>query len=246
MLFGLHVLLRTLVLPPASPLLIGVAGLLLWRGRPRLGMALCAVCITTMWLLSTPIIAEALGRSVEAYPALDPAHLTPRQAAAQAIVVLGGGFRRDAPEAGGDAPSLAADLRLIEAAKVARATHLPILVSGAAREAAAMKRFMEEDMQLPVRWVESASKDTRDNALFSAAMLDKEGIHRIILVTSSTHMARAAAEFAAAGFEVTAAPAEMVTHDELGVVRIIPSAMALHRSHVALYEWVGGLVRRLD
>jgi uncharacterized SAM-binding protein YcdF (DUF218 family) len=245
MLFGLHVLLRTLVLPPVSPLLVGIAGLLCWRARPRLGMALCVVCIVTLWALATPFLADVLGRSAEGYPALDPAHLTPGQARAQAIVVLGGGVRRGAPEAGGDAPSVTADLRLIEAAKVARVTHLPILISGAAHEAAAMRRFMEEDMQLPVRWVESASKDTRENARFSAAILDKEDIHRIILVTSSMHMVRAAAEFTAAGFDVTAAPAEMVTLDEPGVLTLIPSALALYRSHVAVYEWVGRLVRAL-
>jgi uncharacterized SAM-binding protein YcdF (DUF218 family) len=241
--FGLHVLLHTLILPPASPLLIGVAGLLLWRRRPRIGMALCAACIVTLWALSVPILADALARSAENYPALDPLHLTANQARAQAIVILGGGFRSGAPEAGGDAPSVVADLRLIEGAKVARATHLPILVSGSAREAAAMRRFMEEDLGLPVRWVESASINTRENAVFSAAILGKEGIRRIILVTSSPHMTRAAAEFAAAGFEVTAAPAEMLTRDELGALSFVPSVMALHRSYAALYELIGRLVR---
>lgn len=241
--FGLHLLLRTLILPPASPLLVGAAGLLLCRRRPRLGMALCAVCIVTLWALSVPILADALARSAEDYPALDPAHLTASQARAQAIVILGGGFRSDAPEAGGDAPSVAADLRLIEGAKAARATHLPILVSGSAREAVAMRRFMEEDLGLPVRWVESASSNTHENAVFSAVILGKEGIRRIILVTSSPHMTRAAAEFTAAGFEVTAAPAEMLTRDQHGALLFVPSVMALYRSHSALYELIGRLVR---
>lgn len=241
--FGLHVLLRTLILPPASPLLVGAAGLLLWRRRPRIGMALCALCIVTLWALSVPILADALARSAEAYPALDPARLTASQARAQAIVILGGGLRGDAPEAGGDAPSAAADLRLIEGAKVARATHLPILVTGSPREAVAMRRFMQEDLGLPVRWVESASSNTHENAVFSAAILGKEGVRRIILVTSSPHMMRAAAEFAAAGFEVIAAPAEMLTRDERGALLFVPSIMALYRSHSALYELIGRLVR---
>jgi uncharacterized SAM-binding protein YcdF (DUF218 family) len=241
--YGLHILLRTLLLPPASPLLIGVAGLILWHRRARLGMALCAVCIVTLWALSTPIVANTLGRATEGYPALDPGHLTASQARAQAIVILGGGVRRNAPEVGADAPSAVADLRLIEGAKVARATHLPVLMSGGPDEAAAMRRFMEEDLQLPVRWVESRSRNTHENAVFSAAILGKEGIRRIILVTSSPHMARAAAEFAAAGFEVTAAPAEMMTRDEPGMLAIAPSPMALLRSHSALYELIGRLVR---
>src|ERR1700735_3846645 len=132
--YELHILRRTLFLPPASPLLIGMAGLVLWRRRPRLGKALFAVCIVTLLALCTPLLADALAHAAEDYPALDPAHLTANQARAQAIVILGGGTRRNAPEAGGDAPGGGTELRLIEGARGARATHLPILVSGGADE----------------------------------------------------------------------------------------------------------------
>jgi len=239
----LRIFLKALLLPPGGPLLIGVAGLLIWARRPRLGLALCAVSIGSLWLLSMPIVSDALTRATEGYPALDPTHLTETQARAQAIVILGGGVRRGAPEVGGDAPSTYADLRLIEGAKIARATQLPILVSGSAREAAAMRRFVEENLQIPVRWSETASTNTHENALYSARLLRREGIERVILVTSSTHMVRAVAEFTAAGLEVTAAPAEMWTHDERGAVAFVPTVLALYRSHVALYEWAGRVAR---
>jgi uncharacterized SAM-binding protein YcdF (DUF218 family) len=242
---GLRMLLKTLILPPAAPLLIGVAGLLYWTRRPRLGFALCATAIGSLWLLATPIVADALARAAEGYPALDPLQLTAPQARAQAIVILGAGVRSNAPEVGGDAPTTHADLRLIEGAKVARATHLPILLSGTAEETGAMRRFLEEDLQLPVRWVEGASSNTHENAVFSARLLRRQGIDRIILVTSSVHMVRAAAEFTAAGFDVTAAPAEMWTRDERGMLALVPSVLALYRSHVALYEWAGRLVRQV-
>ena len=229
-------------LPPGGPLLLGVAGLLCWPRRPRLGFALCAAAIVSLWLLATPLVSDALTRAAEGYPALDPEHLTAVQARAQAIVILGGGLRRRAPEIGADAPGMHAVLRLIEGGKIARATHLPLLVSGSARETAAMRRFIEEDLQLPVRWVEGASTDTHDNAVFTARLLRPQGIDRIILVTSSAHMARAAAEFTAAGFDVTAAPAEMWTRDETGPLVFVPSVSALDRSHTALYEWAGKIV----
>jgi uncharacterized SAM-binding protein YcdF (DUF218 family) len=245
--YEVHILLRTLYLPPASPLLIGLAALVVWRRRPRLAMALCTICIVTLWVLSTPIVADALARTTEGYPALDPARLSANQARAQAIVILGGGVRRNAPEAGGDTPSAETDLRLIEGARVARATHLPILTSGSRDEAPAMRRFMEEDLQLPVRWVESESRNTHDNAVLSAAILGKEGIRRIILVTSGSHMTRAAAEFAAAGLEITAAPSDMVGGDERGALAfalsLAPSIGALGRSTSAIYELTGRLVR---
>jgi uncharacterized SAM-binding protein YcdF (DUF218 family) len=240
---GLRILLKALILPPSGPLLLAVAGLVCWPRRPRLGFTLCALGIGSLWLLATPIISDALARSAEGYPPLDPAHLTASQASAQAIVILGGGVRRNAPEVGGDAPGTHADLRLIEGAKIARATHLPVLISGSGGEAAAMRRFLEDDLQVPVRWLESASATTHENAVYSARLLRKQGIDRIILVTSSPHMVRAAAEFAAAGLQVTAAPAEMWTRDERGALGFVPSVLALYRSHIALYEYAGRLVR---
>jgi uncharacterized SAM-binding protein YcdF (DUF218 family) len=241
-LFGLRILLRGLFLPPAGPLLIGLAGLLFWRRRPRVGFALCAAGIVSLWLLATPFVADAISRSTENYPALDPAHLTPTQAQARAIVILGGGFRHNAPEVGADTPSTTGDLRLIEGARVARATHLPVLISGAPPEAAAMRRFMEQDLQVPVAWVEGESWTTRQNAEFTARMLLPLGIDRIILVTSSPHMTRAAGDFTAAGFKVTTAPADMTTRDEPGLLWLVPSTHALSRSEAALYEWAGRFV----
>jgi uncharacterized SAM-binding protein YcdF (DUF218 family) len=243
-LFWLKVVFRGLILPPAFPLLIAVAGLLLWPRRARLGYTLCAIGIVSLWLLSTPFVADAIGRSAENYPPLDPAHLIRAQAEAQAIVILGGGFRRAAPEVGADTPSNTGDLRLIEGARVARATHLPVLISGAPPEAAAMQRFMREDLQVPVRWIEGKSWTTRQNAEFSARMLQPLGIDRIILVTSSPHMTRAVGDFTAAGFQVTAAPADMVTRDDPGVFWFVPSVPALSRSEAALYEWAARLVHR--
>ncbi len=236
---------KALILPPAGPLIVGVAGLLLCLRRPRLGFALCAVAIGALWLFATPIVADKLTRATEAYPALDPAHLTDTQARAQAIVILCGGGRRGAPEVGGDAPSVTGDLRAIEGAKVARATHLPILVSGSVLEANAMRDLLAADLGTPARWVETASTDTHDNAVFSAKLLAAQDIKRIILVTSSAHMARAVDEFTAAGFEVTAAPAEMWTWDERGPLRFVPSMPALDRSRTGLYEWGGRMVRAL-
>jgi uncharacterized SAM-binding protein YcdF (DUF218 family) len=242
--FELRLLLKALILPPGGPLVVGLIGLLLALRRPRVGLALCAIAIGSLWILSMPIVADALARAAEAgYPALDPAHLTAEQARAQAIVIIGGGLRHNAPEVGADAPSTHADLRLVEGAKIARATGLPVAVSGSTGEAAAMRRFLEEDLQVPVTWVESVSTNTHENAVFSARLLRPKGIERIILVTSAAHVPRATAEFQAAGFTVSAAPAEMWTWDERGARAYVPSMLALSRSQVAFYEWAGRLLR---
>lgn len=240
-----RIFLKVLLLPPSISVLIGIVGLSLWARRPRLGFGLAAASIVSLWLLATPVISDSLARSTEPYPAFDPEHLTAAQSQAQAIVILGGGTRRNAPEVGADAPGVRTTFRLIEGARVARATHLPVLISGAPREAAAMRRFLEQDLGVPVRWVENASTTTHENAVFTARLLGREGIERIVLVTSAMHMPRSVIEFRAAGFDVSEAPAEMWTHDERGALGFVPSASALERSHNALYEWAGRLAQML-
>jgi len=100
--------------------------------------------------------------------------------------------------------------RLSYGAFVARHTGLPILVTGAPREAVTMQTSLVRDFGVPVRWVENQSRDTFENARYTAQMLKPEGIGRIILITSSTHLWRAVHEYEDAGFEVVPAPAGRV------------------------------------
>jgi uncharacterized SAM-binding protein YcdF (DUF218 family) len=125
---------------------------------------------------------------------------------------------------------------------------LPVLVTGGLLYeqrpiAAAMAQFLERDFSTPVRWVEGRARDTHENALFSAALLLPAGVHRIILVTGSMHMARSVDEFQSAGFEVIPAPVHLLTHESWSPRRVIPEIEALERSHSALYELLGRAVR---
>jgi uncharacterized SAM-binding protein YcdF (DUF218 family) len=239
----IKILHRALVLPPGSLLLLGAIGILLWNRRPGLGFLFCVLSLLGFWALSTPIVADALARSAEQYPALDLKSFNTAGSGAQAIVILGGGVRRDAPDYGADEPNAATTMRLIEGARVARATHLPILVTGGPEEAPAMRSLLEDDLQVPVKWVEAASLDTRNNAQYSAAILGAQHITRIILVTSATHMARSVAEFEAVGMDPIAAPAQISTPDFRGILAFIPEQESLDRSYAAAYEWIGRLAR---
>jgi uncharacterized SAM-binding protein YcdF (DUF218 family) len=240
-------LLGELVVPPAGPLLVVFLGWFLGRFRPRLGAFLSVAGVLSLWLLATPFIADRLVRSVEDYPPLDP----DRPTGAQAIVILAGGTRHLAPEYGGeDAPKVYTLQRMAYGAAVARATHLPVAVSGGIvhggeAEALVMKRFLERDFRQPVAWAETASRDTHQNAVFTARMLAPLGIHRIILVTSSPHMHRSIREFRAAGFEPVAAPAGMATQDDEGFWAFVPSMNGLSLSQMALHELIGDAVLRL-
>ena len=248
MLIPLKSLLHTLLLPPGGPLLLATAGacLIARRGAGvrsrRVGWTLLWCGLATLWLLAIPLVADALSRAVQRCPALDLS----RPVQAQAIVILGGlSHRLHMSEYGGEP---AASLELLEkvnyAAFVARRTGLPVAVSGARDETLAMRASLARDFQIETRWVENRSRDTFQNAEFSAALLKPLGITRIVLVTSADHEWRAMQEFVSTGFSVVPAPIGL---DMPGVIRLksfVPDVDALSRSTTALYELLGDLARQ--
>jgi uncharacterized SAM-binding protein YcdF (DUF218 family) len=242
MIFELRILIRTLVLPPACLLLLGFAGLLLARRHRRLGVSLAAIALAALWLLSTPIIARGLEKMASRYPALDLSS----PVNAQAIVILGGGgYRKLAPEFGGPAPEYLMYDRLAYGAYLARRTRLPVLVTGHGIEAIAMQDSLLRDFGVPTKWVDESAEDTYDNAQDSARILRAAGITRIVLITSATHLWRAAHEFEATGLDIVPAPADVPTPVEVGSMRFVPTASGLLRSYLAIYELVGEGVRDL-
>ncbi|TLY60373.1 MAG: YdcF family protein, partial [Gammaproteobacteria bacterium] len=101
------------------------------------------------------------------------------------------------------------------------------------------------DFGVEVRWLEGRSRDTFENAQFSAPLLKAAGVSRIILVTDGAHAWRAAHEFAGTGLAVVPAPVGLWAPRETGIERYLPSTAALNRSRSALYELLGDLVRRV-
>ena len=137
--------------------------------------------------------------------------------------------------------------RLRYGAVVARATELPVLVTGGASRpgipsrAALMREVLEGELGVSVRWVESGSGDTLGNARASRDLLDAEGIERVLLVTHAWHMPRAAAAFESTGLAVVPAPTAFRDWPEPRFSTIVPSARSLQESSWALHEWLGRL-----
>jgi len=160
--------------------------------------------------------------------------------------VLGGGRIAGAPEYGGrDVPSTQTLARLRYAARLQRATGLPLLLSGgspdgsAESEAAVMARALREDFAVPVAWLEQRSDNTAENARYSAAQLRRAGIRRVLLVTDAMHMARAEAIFTRFGLEIVAAPTQFLGRERRSAIDYLPGGEGLRRTHYAAHEWVG-------
>lgn len=243
----LKTLLRMLVLPPAGPLILAVVGVLLARRAAtltarRIGWSLLAGSLAALWLLATPAVADRLEHAAEGCPALDLTQPVP----AQAIVILSGGESRiQAPEYGAPAASAALLERVTYGAYLAKRTQLPVLVSGTAREVLAMRATLARNFGVEVRWAEGESRDTFENAEFSARLLKAAQVTRIVLVTSASHEWRAVQEFRSAGLEVVAAPAGGWAPQARDVIYYVPSAAGLQRSAESIYELLGDLAQRV-
>jgi len=168
----------------------------------------------------------------------------------QAIVVIGGGLDPAAVEYRSDATVKAGTLlRLRYAAKLARETGLPVMVSGGrsmdsteASEAEIMASVLQEEFAVPVAWREAGSRNTAENARFSRNILRQQSIDRIILVTQAYHMPRAESEFRKAGFQVLAAPTAFFGRaGGFSWFDWIPSVKALEQCFLLAHESVGML-----
>lgn len=241
---------RGLLLPPASLFLLIVFGLLIGWRWPRAGKLLVAGSMVTLLVLSTGAGAGFLIRPLERQTA---PLLAPEKAGAQAIVVLAAGRMRRAPEYGErDIPDYIALARVRYGAHLQRRTGLPLLVSGgsvgnpgATSLADAMASALRDDFGVPVKWVEGRSRDTGENAHFSAAMLRAAGVTKVLLVTDAMHMARARVAFERAGLQVVDAPTMFFGEQAQGLGAWMPTGEGLRRSWHAAYELLGGAWYRL-
>lgn len=244
--FYLKKLLTALVLPPFGLLVLAGLGVWLSRRHPRAGRSLAYGALLLMVALSLPLVAGALSRSLEVHPPIPVRDLTQ----AQAIVVLGGGNYNGAPEYGGDTVGHSSLERVRYGVHLQRRSGLPILVTGGAPfggrpEGEAMKEVIEHEFGGKVKWTEAASRDTAENAVYSARILKDAGVARIALVSHARHLPRAVELFERQGLTVYPAPTVFSVPSSSLFAQMLPSAGALSASSQALHEWLGIAVQRL-
>ena len=236
--------LYTWVLPPAIFVLILVG--LAWRVRRKsgycFGMALFIAAM--LYLCSIQVVADELLRPLEYHYSL------PREVQADAIVLLGGGTMTGAPAPPGwsGQASDASLQRVVAALWLHRQTGLPILISGGevfrgnGSEALVMKNVL---ISLGVDrqniFCEAESLNTRQNAMYSRKILERQQWRRIVLVTSAFHMRRAVGEFANKDLTVLPYPAGYYVPNQRHrtVLDWTPSHAAMSGTGMAVKEYLG-------
>ena len=245
----MYIFLSQLFTPLLSPLGISTA---LWVAafwfllirRSRWGKTCAAAGILLLIFFSNPLVAgRLLGSLEDDFPVLEPES----HPEADAIVVLGG--FTDPPA--GSRVSVHVEEgfdRLLHGMRLLRAGKAPvILLSGgrvggvAMSEAEQMKQLVLE-YGLPEETVllETGSRTTRENAVAGAELLRRIGADRILLVTSASHMRRAAAAFTREGVSVVPAPTDIaVVPKGWSLLRLVPDARWLRYSTRAFKEYSG-------
>lgn len=165
----------------------------------------------------------------------------------QAIVILGGGKNNKAPEFGNeDTVNRWTLQRLRYGAYMQQQTGKPILVTGGGLfgerpEADAMAETLQRDFHAKDIWTEDQSKDTAENAAYSATILKQHGIERIAIISQAWHLPRAIKLFEQQDLTVYPAPTGYTHEDDEPIIRWLPKASALDKSSIALKEYIGRL-----
>jgi uncharacterized SAM-binding protein YcdF (DUF218 family) len=230
-------------------LLCAVAAVLALRGRRGNSRAAAGCLVAALLLLSafsTEAVANALFRSLErgVVSSFDP------RVTYDAVLLLGGLLDAQATESSGVPNYTEAVERLLRTFELLREGHARnVLISGGsidprvreAVEARVLARQLAAWGIEPSRIVvEDRSRNTRENALASAALVRQRSWKKLLLVTSAYHLPRAEGCFRAVGLTFDSLPVDFRARDpERFPASLQPRAENLSRSTFALHEFVG-------
>jgi uncharacterized SAM-binding protein YcdF (DUF218 family) len=249
---GIGGFLEQIILPPGGFIFLSLVGLVLMRKARRVGFYMVASGLIFLYISSLPVTAKILLSWLEPETAVTEKQLTQAIDVTQinppqAIVILGASRHYNSLEFESDTPNEFALERIRYGVWLARRTMLPILVSGGLGEnnslsgAELMKQVIEGDFALPVRWAETQSRTTYENAKYSTEKLKADGIKSIYLVTHAGHMKRSVMSFKQFGLTIHPAPTAFgsTSQHSISVRHFLPSAKAFYRTSLVFHEWVG-------
>ncbi|CAN5560162.1 YdcF family protein [soil metagenome] len=254
--------LTVLLLPPVPFLVLLLVGARLILPRRGLGWTLVAISVIGIWLTSCSGFAQLVS-----YWALSPPKaLTEQQIGALerevksktpiAVVVLGSGREQLAPEYGVSNLTPSSVERLRYGLWLGRQTGAPVGFAGGygwaqgdgISEAEIAGRIAAQEFGKPLRWQDTRSRDTRENASFMLSELRPNGVKKILLVTHGWHMQRALRNFRQAstasgdGVEIVAAPMGLAMRSDSPAFDWVPSSEGFTLSRSVLREVLAKLM----
>lgn len=176
------------------------------------------------------------------------------------VVVLGGGTEaqqspRQIPEVGAAGDRVTYALKLYQDGVASRLLlsggNIAWLGSGTSSGAEEMAILLEMMGVPPEKMIlQEESRNTYEDALYSAEILREMQVQEIVLVTSASHMPRSLALFEKQGLQVVAAPAdfgmtvagwENLWHPSLEelMIRLLPNASDLAATQTVIKEYIG-------
>jgi uncharacterized SAM-binding protein YcdF (DUF218 family) len=208
----------------AAPLLVLA---LLLRKRPRIAVPIAIAALLPPVVLASPAVASALERWAERSA---PATVRPEVEYDAAIVLSG------KPEA-----------RISSAARLVEMRRARFLLYSGSLDVRQAKRLIAKLRPQGVRddqvLFESKSRNTRENAVQSARVVQQHGWKRLVLVTGAIHGRRALACFHKVGLDPDFLPA--TTDAQYVGTGLFPRREALAVSSAVAHEVVGYLAYRL-
>jgi uncharacterized SAM-binding protein YcdF (DUF218 family) len=254
-------LIAALLLPPVPFLLTAMIGTRLVFWRRTIGWLVVVLSVVCLWLSCCTGAALWLQRTLlNVPPPLNEETIgaLKREAAASpknptvAVLAIGGGRELRAPEYALTNLGYRSLERLRYAVWLSRETGAPAGFSGGVgygqlpgpSEAEIASRIAAQEFGRPLKWTETESRDTRENAKYSIAILRAAGVTQVVLVTHAYHMPRALRAFqqAAAGgtpLRVIPAPIGLAAPDMRMALRWMPSNEGFVRTRDVLREAVG-------
>ncbi len=229
-------------------LVVGCGGLILSRRRHGFFLVLASALILTA-IAVLPISTLAVLPLEDRFP---PPALPDR---VDGIVVLGGSVVPSISVARGRPTMRESSDRLFAAIALARrypdarvvlAGGIVVPKPGAIPESWVMRDVLEASGVDGKRLeLETASRNTWENALYARDMAHPAPGQVWILVTSANHMPRAVGVFRQVGFPVLPYPVDYLTDGKVKLGRNAEVSKELRRLDIAIHEWIGLLGYRV-
>jgi uncharacterized SAM-binding protein YcdF (DUF218 family) len=197
--------------------------------------------LTLAWLLSLAAVVVLAAMSTPAVASWLVRYVSDGAPVASSAIVVLGGQEKGLAQAGDAALESSPRTRLGVGRQLLLSHRAPvILVSGGKGEATWMKaQLVAQGVPASRILAETRSRNTHENAVYSAPILRRIGAHRILLVTSRFHMRRAAGCFRKLGLEVIPVASPQLLESKSGGNFWRVRGRALKRSEACLYEVFG-------